>query len=264
MSIIEVKKVSFGYWRDEILHELSFSVAAGTFLAIAGPNGAGKSTLLNLLSGSLSPRSGSIAIDSADITSYSSRALAQKVGIVRQEFVPIFGFRVAEIVAMARMPYLDGFGFEKPADKEIIAEALELTGTAGFAWRTLGQLSGGERQRVFIARALAQDSPILLLDEPTSFLDMKHQVGIYDLLKRLQVEKMKTIVSVTHDINLAARYCERVLLLAGPVGNCRYRIGPTEEIITAEHIAEVFGIPVAECEVEGQKFIVPRVGVRRF
>ncbi|MCJ7778080.1 MAG: ABC transporter ATP-binding protein, partial [Sedimentisphaerales bacterium] len=185
-GIIEVENLSFGYCAGEILKNLNFEVMPGKFVGIAGPNGAGKTTLLNLLCGLLRPKAGSIKIDAAHIESYSVKKLAQKVAVVRQEFVPVFDFTVAEMVSMARTPYLGTFGFESKADKKFVAEALEMTDTAQFASRPLAQLSGGERQQVFIARALAQNTPILLLDEPTSFLDLKHQVGIYDLLKRMQ------------------------------------------------------------------------------
>ena len=213
-GIIKVDNVGFWYTpQRSILKNLSFEVAPGTFLAIAGPNGVGKTTLLNLLCGLLSPNAGFIRVDSADIDSYSIKELAQKVAVVRQEFVPVFDFMVTEVVSMARTPYLGIFGFESNRDREIVNEAMEATDTTQFASRVLGSLSGGERQRVFIARALAQDTSILLLDEPTSFLDLKHQVGIYDLLKTAQLEKGKTVVAVTHDINLAAQYCDEILLL---------------------------------------------------
>jgi iron complex transport system ATP-binding protein len=254
-AIIEVENLSFSYTpQHTILKELSFEVARGGFLAIAGPNGAGKTTLLNLLCGLLRPKSGSIKIDAAPVESYSSRKLAQKVAVVRQEFVPVFGFTVAEIVSMARMPYLGVFGFESETDKKFTNEALEETDTAQFASRPLYQMSGGERQRVFIARALAQNTPILLLDEPTSLLDLKHQVAIYDLLKIAQLEKGKTILAVTHDINLAAQYCDEILLL-GADGD--YHIGKTRDVLSQERIEKVFSIRTFAGSLGQEKFFVP-------
>ena len=254
-GIIEVENLSFGYTpQNTILKDISFEVTKGSFLAIAGPNGAGKTTLLNLLCGLLKSKSGSIKIDAAPVESYSVKRLAQKVAVVRQEFVPVFDFTVAQIVSMARTPYLGTFGFEDETDKQMVKESLEATDTAQFALRALGSLSGGERQRVFIARALAANSPVLLLDEPTSFLDLKHQVGIYDLLKTAQLEQGKTIVAITHDINLAAQYCDEILLL-GADGD--YHIGQTKDVFSPEQIEKVFGVRIFVCQLGQEKFFIP-------
>jgi len=253
-TIIEVENLGFSYSQRAILKTLSFEVTSGTFLAIAGPNGAGKTTLLNLLCGLLKPDAGHIKINGSDVKSYSVKKLAQKVAVVRQEFVPVFDFTVTEMVSMARTPYLGTFGFESNADKEIINEALETTDTIQFASRPLAQLSTGERQRVFIARALAQNTAILLLDEPTSFLDLKHQVGIYDLLKAAQLEKDKTIVAVTHDINLAAQYCDEVLLLGGLAD---YHIGKTKDVFSPRQIEKIFGVSIFAGKVGEEKFFIP-------
>ncbi|MHC4533914.1 MAG: ABC transporter ATP-binding protein [Planctomycetota bacterium] len=254
-AIIEVKNLSFGYTsQNTILKDISFEIKAGTFVGIAGPNGAGKSTLLNLLCGALKPKSGIIKIDATPIESYNWEALAGKVAVVRQEFVPVFGFSVLETVLMARTSYFGTFGFENKTDKQIVNEALEATDTAQFASRPLGSLSGGERQRVFIARALAANSPVLLLDEPTSFLDLKHQVGIYDLLKSTQLEKGKTIVAITHDINLAAQYCDEILLLGA---NSNYHIGQTKDVFSPEQIEKVFGVRTFVGSLGKEKFFIP-------
>ncbi len=253
-TIIKVENLSFGYTQDEILKDLSFEVTAGTFVGIAGPNGAGKTTLLNLLCGLLNPKNGSIEINNVPIESYSVRKLAQKIAIVRQEFVPVFDFTVTEVVSMARTPYLGTFGFEGKVDRKIIAEALEMTDTAQFAHRPLGELSGGERQRVFIARAIAQDTAILLLDEPTSFLDLKHQVGTYDLLKAIQLEKGKTVAAVTHDINLTTQYCDKTLLIAD---NGNYHYGPTENVLSQEQIEKVFNVKTFAGKVGQEKYFLP-------
>ena len=252
---IEVQKLRFAYKAQaEILKDISFCLTSPCFLSIAGPNGAGKTTLLNLLSGLLKPASGSIEIDSKPINSYSVRQLAKKIAVVRQEFVPVFEFSAAQVVSMARTPYLGALAFETDVDRKAIAEALEMTDTSRFADRPLGHLSGGERQRIFIARALAQQTPILLLDEPTSFLDMKHQVGIYDLLKKMQIEKQKTIVSVTHDINLAAQYSDMILLLSA---DGSYTFGPTREILTTERIERVFGVQTFSAQTGQTRFFFP-------
>ena len=254
-GIIKVENLSFGYRSQEtILKDVSFEVMADTFIAIAGPNGAGKTTLLNLLCGLLIPRAGFIEIDNALIESYSVKGLARKIAVVRQEFVPVFDFTVAQVVSMARTPYLGTFGFENQVDKKFISEALEMTDTAQFSSRALAELSGGERQRVFIARALAQNTPILLLDEPTAFLDLKHQVGIYDLLKAMQLEKGKTIVAVSHDINLAVQYADVSLLLGAKSG---YHYGNTQDVFTTEQIERVFGVSVFTGMVGREKFFVP-------
>ena len=254
-AIIKVENLSFSYrLQTTILKDISFEVMQGTFLAIAGPNGAGKTTLLNLLCRLLTPGAGSINIDAAPIDSYSVKILAQKIAVVRQEFVPVFDFTVAQVVSMARTPYLGTFGFESQADKKFINEALEMTDTSQFSSRPLAELSGGERQRIFIARALAQNTPILLLDEPTAFLDLKHQVGIYDLLKAMQLEKGKTIIAVTHDINLASQYADVTLLLGA---DSSYQYGYAKDVFSPEQIERVFGVRGFTGIIGQEKFFIP-------
>ena len=254
-GIIEVENLSFSYTpQSTVLKDIGFEVMPGTFLAVAGPNGAGKSTLLNLLCGTLRPKSGTIRIDTAAIESYKTESLAKKVAVVRQEFVPVFGFSVMEMVLMARTPYFGQLGFESKADRQIVNQALVETDTIQFASRPLANLSGGERQRVFIARALAQNTAILLLDEPTSFLDLKHQVGIYDLLKKAQLEKGKTIVVVTQDINLAAQYADEILLLGA---DSSYHIGKVDDVFFPEQIEKVFGVRIFTAKVGREKFFLP-------
>ncbi len=254
MSIIEVQNLNFSYSEEQVLHDLNLEVKRGSFLTIAGPNGVGKSTLLNLLSGQLKPDSGSIKIGGAEVQSYSTSALAQKVAVVRQEFVPVFGFSVLQTVLMARVPYYGPLGFESRRDRQIAQDALEATDTVRLAKRQLGRISGGERQRVFIARALAQATPVLLLDEPTSFLDLHHQVRIYDLLKKMQIERGKTIVAVTHDINLAVQYCDELMLL-GTDGNC-YK-GTGREMLEPDTIKKIFAVTGFAGRIGTEKFFLP-------
>jgi len=268
---VQMQNVCFAYDRGRpVLRDISLPVPGGTFLAIVGPNGAGKSTLINLIAGLLVPQSGTVFIDGTAVRSYRPAELARKIALVRQEYVPVFGFSVAEMVLMARTAYYGPLGFEGETDREHVTRALEMTGTAQFASRPLASLSAGERQRVFIARALAQDTPILLMDEPTTFLDIRHQVRIYDLLKTIQVNESRTIIAITQDVNLAAQYCDQALLLR-PVsdmetpaqhrhnggGPCQYRIGPVRDILTAEHIEEAFGVNVFSGQVGHEHFFLP-------
>jgi iron complex transport system ATP-binding protein len=255
MSLVKVENLSFRYTPDEpVLTDLSFEVPAAGFLGIAGPNGAGKSTLLNLLAGFLKPSNGTIHMDGKEVRSYKHRQFAAKVAVVRQEFVPPFGFSVIETVTMSRLPYLSGMAFEGDKDRQAVTLAMEATDTLRFANRPLGQLSGGERQRVFIARALAQDTPILLLDEPTSFLDLKNQVAIFDLLKQMQVEKGKTLIAVTHDVNLAAQYCDQMLLLGNDGSS---RIGPAQDMLSLEVIEKTFGVAGFSAKIGRHSFFMP-------
>jgi iron complex transport system ATP-binding protein len=199
------------------------------------------------------------------------RALAARVAVVRQQAQASFDFTVLETVLMARMHQLDWCGFERPEDREIVNHALHMTETFDLAQRTLHHLSGGEQQRVFIARALAQSTDILLLDEPTTHLDLRHQVTTYDLLKRAQREQHKTVVAITHDINLAMQYCDTMILLSTPPGSsegsqtpgervndCRLWIGPPEDVLTEDRIEAVFGVAVHVMEKGGRRFFAPR------
>lgn len=261
-AAIQAEHVTFGYGRDKpVLRNVSFEVQGGTFLAIVGPNGAGKSTLINLLAGLLKPRSGVILLEGANLRSSRVQDVARKVAVVRQEFIPAFGFSVLETVLMARTLHYGRLGFESKADRQLAMRAMELTDTTEFAGRSLGSLSAGERQRVFIARGLAQDTPILLLDEPTSFLDLKHQVKIYDLLTAIQIERGTTIVAITHDLNLAAQYCGQTLLLypldTQPAGSPSCRIGGTPEILTPSEVERAFDVRVFSAIAGDQRFLIP-------
>jgi len=254
MNIIETTNLSFSYSQAHVLEDLSFGVEDGSFLAIAGPNGCGKTSLLKIICGQLKPSSGEVTIAGAAISSYTGAGLAGKVAVVPQEFIPAFEFSVFETVMMARTTHFGPLGFETKEDTDIVVETLKATNTFELAGRGLSQISGGERQRVFIARALAQDTPVILLDEPTSFLDLGHQVAIYDLLKKMQIEKHKTIIAVTHDINLAAQYCDQVLLLAS---GHRSLTGRCEDVLSAANLERVFAVSGFTGRCGKQNFFLP-------
>jgi iron complex transport system ATP-binding protein len=254
MAVIKIENVSFSYGTSEIIRNMSLAVEKGSFLAVAGPNGAGKSTLINLICRILKPDSGTISVFDKKLEKYPIDQFAKLIAVVRQEFVPVFAFSVIETVTMARTTYLKGLGFESKQDRDAVIEALELTDTLKFADRNLGQLSGGERQRVFIARAIAQQSPILLLDEPTNFLDLKHQVDVYDLLKKMQREQGKTIVLISHDLNLAAQYCDRILLIGT---DKEYFLGDSREVLDPELVSKFFGVKGFSGSTGSQRFFLP-------
>ncbi len=252
---IELSNVTFGYGRKAVLEGITFSVRRGEFVGVIGPNGSGKSTLLRLMSGVVRPWRGRIAIDGRAVEDYRRRELSRLIAVVPQETTISFPFSVMEMVLLGRTPHLGGFGFEGDPDLHAARRAMERTQTADLAGRAITELSGGERQRVILARALAQEAAFLLLDEPTAFLDIRHEVEIYDLLRDLQQEGM-TIVSVLHDLNLAALYCEQVILLhEGRVA----RRGRPEDVMTYSTLTEVYGteIYVATNDITGTLNVLP-------
>ncbi len=254
MNIIEAKNLNFSYTSQQVINNLSFSIEKGLLTAITGPNGAGKSTLLALLSKKLEPKKGAVLIQSKNINTYNKTALAKMIAHVKQEHIPVFGFSVIQTVLMARTPYFKRLGFESKEDRIIAQKALHDTETEHLAERPLQNLSGGERQRVYIARALAQNTDIILLDEPTSFLDLKHQVKIYELLKSLQKNRNKTIITISHDLNLTRQYADQVLLLAN---NTDYFFGKPETVLTTQKIKQVFDVDGCDLNMKNQQFFIP-------
>ena len=234
---ISVQEITFTYGEHKVLAGTSFSVEAGTFFGIIGPNGSGKTTLLKLLSRVLRPGSGRVELGERALDSYSQNELAKVMAVVVQDTNAGYLFSAEEIVMMGRTPYLRRFQAEKLQDYAIVRQALELTGCLELRHRKVAELSGGERQRVMIARALAQQPKILLLDEPTAHLDIGYQQEILDLVKRLCLTEGLTVVAVLHDLNLAAYYCnELVLLEQGVIAAA----GSPAHVLTAENIARVY------------------------
>ncbi len=254
MSLIEVQQVSFSYDRLEVLQNLSLNIETNSFWSIIGPNGSGKSTFLRLLSHGLHPQKGAILLENQPLITYSVASLARKMSLVHQELTPVFGFSVFETVLMGRHYLQKGLLFESTQDRHAVQSALEATDTLHLADRPLSHLSGGERQRVFIARALAQETPILLLDEPTSHLDLKHQVKIFDLLKQMQLRKNKTIILVSHDLNLSCQYADQMLLLA-PNGHAIS--GTPKEIMSSGYIESVFQVKGFHGTIANETFFIP-------
>jgi iron complex transport system ATP-binding protein len=226
-----------GYGDRRVLHGVSIDVHACELLAIVGPNGAGKSTLLRILGGALRPWSGSVDLEGRPLAEYDRRAIARRLAMVAQENLVAFRFSVLEIVLMGRAPHLGAFHFETRHDLEIAHAALERFDLIGLARRPIQELSGGERKRVFLARALAQDPHVALLDEPTAFLDLRHVAEIFARLRELRTERGLAVVATLHDLNAAALHADRVLLMKD---GATAGYGTPEEVFTADNLRAVY------------------------
>ncbi|HSD94059.1 MAG TPA: heme ABC transporter ATP-binding protein [Syntrophales bacterium] len=237
MPLLRVDNVSFRYGEQWVLRGIDFEVAKGDFLGIIGPNGSGKTTLLRVIDGILAPQEGAVLLEGTEIGKLRRDALARSVAVVPQYSALAFPFSVEEVVLMGRAPHLGRWRFEGDEDNRIARKAMEMTDTLGLAARDMESLSGGERQRVLIARALAQEPRLMLLDEPTAFLDIRHQVDFFDRIRLLNRDRGLTVIAVTHDINLAAHYCDRIILLKdGRIGAA----GPVDAVITEENIRKAY------------------------
>jgi len=211
--MIQVENVNFWYLENQVLRDLNFSITDGEFVGIIGPNGAGKSTLLKLINRLLIPGKGRISLHRKPLRFYSPKELARLIGYVQQDFSTTFNYTALDIVLMGRFPHQKALAFDTAEDVRISLQAMESTDCHYLKSRDFHTLSGGEKQRVVLASALAQEPQILLLDEPTSSLDLRHQVHFYQILLKLKNERKMTILTVTHDINLAVQFCERIIIL---------------------------------------------------
>jgi iron complex transport system ATP-binding protein len=255
--ILRLKNIGFKYNEKQVLKDISLDVNAGEILGILGPNGSGKSTLLRVMDGVLSPEGGEIEVNGKPYRRLKRNALAREVAMVAQEQHFRFSFSCIEVVLMGRFPHLKRLQFEDHHDLKIATESLKATHALEFAERSIHDLSGGEKQRVLIARALAQEPKVILLDEPTSFLDLKFKREVFKLIASLSKEKGLGVSIVSHDIDLVAQYCSKIILLKnGTV----YRTGDPDSVITAENIEDVYECPVLvdQNPLSGK----PRVSVR--
>jgi len=249
-----IRHLELSYGKNRVLNDVSFSVLEGEFFIIIGPNGSGKTTLVKAMSGAARPQQGDVKVLGRPLRSYSGKALARCVAVVPQVAPMDIPFTVAEVVLMGRSPHLPWMGLERKKDLEIAERAMRFTHVAHLAERKLDQLSAGERQRALIARAICQQPRIMLLDEPTSALDPAHQVQIMDLLEQLRHDEGVTVVMVSHDLNLAALYADRLLLMKEGL---MVALGEPNSVLTFETLEQAYGCVLLVDENPLKK--VPRV-----
>ncbi len=255
---IDVDHASYAYAPGgrSVVDDVSLSVRRGEFVGILGPNGAGKSTLLRLMAGLALPSGGTVRIAGDDTRGLRRGEVARRVALVPQREPSVFGFTAREVVAMGRAPHTGLLGTLGPTDEAAITLALDRCDATPFAGRPLEELSGGEQKRVLIARALAQRVPIVLLDEPVAHLDIKHQLALCDLLRRGVTDNEFTVVTVLHDLNLAAQYCDRLVLLRE---GRMVAEGSVPDVMTYRQIREAFDadVYVGQNEINGTRFFIP-------
>lgn len=238
---LEAAHVGYAYAGHRALRDSSVHVASGEVVGLLGPNGSGKSTLLKILSGLLTGYEGVVRIGDREVREIPRRELARTLAVVPQESTFSFPFTALEIVLMGRHPHLSGLAFESEHDTELACASLERCGALHLASRPIQELSSGERQRIVFARALAQQPRALMLDEPSNFLDIKHQVEMFDVVRELADRDGCSVLTVLHDVNLAAEYCDRIVLLAD--GTTRAS-GSADEVLTYALLTEVFGTEI--------------------
>ncbi|WP_151774617.1 ABC transporter ATP-binding protein [Streptomyces abyssomicinicus] len=256
MNRLSAENVTLAYEQRVIARELSVEIPDNSFTVIVGPNACGKSTLLRALSRMLRPSEGRVLLDGQVIHSLPAKKVARTLGLLPQSSVAPDGITVADLVARGRYPHQGLLRQWSPSDERVVQESMERTGVAELADRYVDELSGGQRQRVWIAMALAQETPLLLLDEPTTYLDIQHQLDVLDLCAELHEEHGRTLVAVLHDLNHAARYATHLVALRGGEVVAQ---GAPRDVVTAELVERVFGIrcQVIEDPETGTPLVVP-------
>ncbi|GAA1247117.1 MULTISPECIES: ABC transporter ATP-binding protein [Streptomyces] len=256
MTRLSTSALTLAYEDRTVVHDLDLAVPDGRVTVIVGPNACGKSTTLRALGRLLKPRSGSVLLDGEALTRLPTKKIAQQIGLLPQTPVAPEAITVADLVARGRQPHQHWWQQWSDADERAVTEAMERTDVAALADRSVDELSGGQRQRVWIAMALAQETELLLLDEPTTYLDIAHQVEVLDLVRQLNHDKDRTVVLVLHDLNQAARYADHLVAMkSGRI----VAEGPPAEVVTADLVREVFGLDcvVVPDPVTGSPLIVP-------
>jgi len=254
-DILTIRNLSFSYGSQTIFDDVSIRVRRGDMIGVIGPNGSGKSTLLHLINGLRRPVKGVIRLENSVVDRMRPRDIARSIAFVPQQTVVAHDFSALDIVLMGRFPYKSMVAFENADDLQIAMEMLEMTGAASLKKRRFHSLSGGEQQRVVMASALAQEPSLILLDEPTSDLDVYYQMHIFNTLKMFNQTRGLTVICAIHDINLAALFCNRIWLLGDAHGICD---GPPGEIIDPRRIGAIFNVRLQSIRTaEGNRWLVP-------
>jgi len=256
MHLLETRELSFRYDREWVVSDVTFTLEPGEFLGLLGPNGSGKSSLLKVLNGILRPQQGQVSFENRELSSWSRRRLAQRMAMVVQEIQLDFPFTVLELVLMGRYPHLGPLEFESDRDLAIARECMERVEIYHLGNRLVTRLSGGERQRALVARALCQQPRCLLMDEPTAFLDLRHQLDLFTLTRALTARHGVGALVISHDINLAAQFCDRLLVM--DKGRLAVQ-GRPEEVIRPEHLETIYGcrLQVDRSPVSGKPRVTP-------
>ncbi|MEJ2866577.1 ABC transporter ATP-binding protein [Actinomycetospora sp. OC33-EN08] len=253
---LQASGVTLAYEARTVSRDLDVAIPDGSFTVVVGPNACGKSTLLRGLARMIRPAAGTVSLDDRPISSYGAKEVARRLALLPQSPVAPDGISVADLVARGRYPHQSLLRQWSPADEEAVSRAMAATGVAELAERSVGELSGGQRQRVWIAMVLAQDTPLLLLDEPTTFLDIAYQLEVLDLLADLHAAGDRTLVAVLHDLNQACRYATHLIAMRDGAVVAQ---GPPAEIVSSTLLAEVFGLvgEVVPDPQTGTPMIVP-------
>ncbi|WP_245926461.1 ABC transporter ATP-binding protein [Methanospirillum lacunae] len=250
--ILEVRDLSVRFGKTDILKSISFDLSPGEVLCIIGPNGSGKSTLIKTLAGIISQNSGSVFLDTKNISDYSKHTIAKIIGYVPQDFQYLTSATVLEAVILGRRPHVEWSLSQH--DLDVVQAAMDRLAISPMAEKMLTELSGGERQRVFIARTIAQNPDIFLFDEPTSALDIKYQIDVFSMIRELSEQHTKSILVAVHDLNFAYHYADRVMLIdKGHI----VALGTAEEVMTEENIISVYGVPMQFVNTESGRYVLP-------
>lgn len=254
--LINIESLNWKYGNTNVLKNIDLEFHSNKIYGLIGPNGSGKTTLLRNITRSLNTPSNTVFFKNKDLNDYSTKELSRMISYVPQSTDIEFEFSVMDIVMMGRSPHLRRFQSESKSDIDIVENAMKLTNVTHLKFKNISEVSGGERQRVIIARALAQQTELIILDEPVSQLDIHHQVEILDILKNLVSKKDITVILSLHDLNIASEYCDELVLMnSGEV----FKVGDVETIITSDNINEVYGLPtlVIENPLSQKPHVIP-------